>query len=154
MRKYANTLCIRRSPFFIEVEDPQRDLIDPAVQGTLNVLSSVIKNKSTVKRTVVTSSVAGIYSFVCLVLLTHTYAFFGKLVKALPVVAAVLGNESAASPTNGSLYTEDDWNETSSIKNNEAYWLSKVCSKACLGYSPKQNLPIVFSARAALLSKA
>ena len=40
--------------------------------------------------------------------------------------AAVLGNESAVPPKNGSLYTEDDWNETSSIKNNEAYWLSKV----------------------------
>ena len=38
----------------------------------------------------------------------------------------MLGNESAVPPKNGSLYTEDDWNETSSIKNNEAYWLSKV----------------------------
>ena len=43
-------------------------------------------------------------------------------------LAAVLGNESAVPPKNGSLYTEDDWNETSSIKNNEAYWLSKACS--------------------------
>lgn len=42
--------------------------------------------------------------------------------------AAVLGNESAVPPKNGSLYTEDDWNETSTIKNNEAYWLSKVCA--------------------------
>jgi len=40
----------------------------------------------------------------------------------------VLGNESAAQPKNGSLYTEEDWNDTSSIKNNEAYWLSKVHS--------------------------
>ncbi len=43
-------------------------------------------------------------------------------------IAAVLGNESAAPPKNGSLYMEDDWNETSSIKNNEAYWLSKACT--------------------------
>ena len=43
-------------------------------------------------------------------------------------VAAVLGNESAVPPKNGSLYTEVDWNETSSIKNNEAYWLSKACT--------------------------
>ncbi len=48
-----------RSPFFIEVEDPQRDLIDPAVKGTSNVLSSVAKHKKFVKRTIVTSSVAG-----------------------------------------------------------------------------------------------
>ncbi|KAA6423169.1 MAG: diaminohydroxyphosphoribosylaminopyrimidine deaminase [Trebouxia sp. A1-2] len=46
------------SPFFIEVEDPQRDLIDPAVKGTSNVLSSVAKHKTLVKRTIVTSSVA------------------------------------------------------------------------------------------------
>ncbi|DBA93368.1 hypothetical protein WJX79_011071 [Trebouxia sp. C0005] len=88
------------SPFFIEVEDPQRDLIDPAVKGTSNVLSSVAKHKTLVKRTIVTSS-----------------------------VAAVLGNESAVPPKNGSLYTEDDWNETSSIKNNEAYWLSKASAE-------------------------
>ncbi len=43
-------------------------------------------------------------------------------------IAAVLGNESAVPPKNGSSYTEDDWNETSSIKNNEAYWLSKACT--------------------------
>ena len=43
----------------IEVEDPQRDLIDPAVKGTNNVLSSVAKHKTVVKRTIVTSSVAG-----------------------------------------------------------------------------------------------
>ncbi len=52
-------ICVSRSPFFIEVEDPQRDLIDPAVKGTANVLSSVIKDKDAVKRTIVTSSVAG-----------------------------------------------------------------------------------------------
>lgn len=52
-------LLCRSSPFFIEVEDPHRDLIDPAVKGTENVLQSVIKHKKTVQRTVVTSSVAG-----------------------------------------------------------------------------------------------
>ena len=41
------------------MEDPQRDLIDPAVKGTVNVLSSVVKHKDTVQRTIVTSSVAG-----------------------------------------------------------------------------------------------
>lgn len=47
------------SPFKIEVEDPDRDLVQPAVQGTLNVLGSVLRNKATVKRVVITSSVAG-----------------------------------------------------------------------------------------------
>lgn len=48
------------SPFFMKVEDPQRDLVDPAVNGTKNVLSSVAKNKSTVKRVVLTSSFASV----------------------------------------------------------------------------------------------
>ena len=56
------------------------------------------------------------------------FVFSGKIFMVLCVIAAVLGNESAAPPKNGSLYTEDDWNDTSSIKNNEAYWLSKVRS--------------------------
>lgn len=47
------------SPFRIDVQDAQRDLIEPAVHGTRNVLSSVAKHKGTVQRTVVTSSVAG-----------------------------------------------------------------------------------------------
>lgn len=69
------TTC--RSPFFIEVEDPTRDLIDPAVKGTENVLKSVIKHRNTVQRTVVTSSVAGPYLWECtiehVVLLTNGY---------------------------------------------------------------------------------
>ncbi len=49
------------SPFILNVEDPQRDLVDPAVQGTENVLHSVNQCDS-VQRVVLTSSVAAIYS--------------------------------------------------------------------------------------------
>lgn len=49
------------SPFITDVEDPQRDLIDPAVKGTQNVLDSARKTPS-VKRVVVTSSCAAIYT--------------------------------------------------------------------------------------------
>ena len=48
------------SPFTIQVKDPQRDLVDPAVKGTANVLESVNKTES-VKRVVLTSSCASIY---------------------------------------------------------------------------------------------
>ena len=41
------------SPFFYESADVQKELIEPAVHGTRNVLSAVAKNKSTVKATVV-----------------------------------------------------------------------------------------------------
>lgn len=44
------------------MEDPQRDLIDPALKGTTNVLGSVAKSKDSVKRVVLTSSVAAVRS--------------------------------------------------------------------------------------------
>ncbi|XP_043691144.1 phenylacetaldehyde reductase-like [Telopea speciosissima] len=47
------------SPFYNAVKDPQAELIDPALKGTLNVLGSCAKFPS-VKRVVVTSSVAAV----------------------------------------------------------------------------------------------
>ncbi|KAL5708085.1 hypothetical protein ACHQM5_018919 [Ranunculus cassubicifolius] len=47
------------SPFYHDVKDPQAELIEPAVKGTLNVLGSCAKTPS-VKRVVVTSSVAAV----------------------------------------------------------------------------------------------
>ncbi|MCH2046624.1 MAG: NAD-dependent epimerase/dehydratase family protein [Saprospiraceae bacterium] len=49
------------SPFVIDVKDPQKDLIEPAEKGTQNVLESANK-VTTVKRVVVTSSCAAIYT--------------------------------------------------------------------------------------------
>ena len=46
------------------VEDGQRDLVDPAVKGTKNVLSAVAKSLDTVKRVVLTSSFAGAHKHV------------------------------------------------------------------------------------------
>lgn len=48
------------SPFSLNVDDPQRDLVDPALKGTRNVLESANRAES-VKRVVVTSSCAAIY---------------------------------------------------------------------------------------------
>ncbi|HIE22316.1 MAG TPA: aldehyde reductase, partial [Acidimicrobiia bacterium] len=47
------------SPYVIDVEDPQRDLVDPAVKGTRSVLASAAA-VGTVKRVVLTSSFAAI----------------------------------------------------------------------------------------------
>jgi len=52
------------SPYKMDVEDPQRDLVDPALNGTLNVLSSIEKSKS-VKTVVLTSSTAAVYALGC-----------------------------------------------------------------------------------------
>ncbi|GAB5359915.1 hypothetical protein AAMO2058_000583100 [Amorphochlora amoebiformis] len=46
------------SPFLAKFSDPDMDLIEPAVNGTLNVLKAALKNK--VKRVVITSSTAAI----------------------------------------------------------------------------------------------
>lgn len=43
----------------MQVEDKQRDLINPAVEGTKNVLAAVLKSRKTVRRVIVTSSVVG-----------------------------------------------------------------------------------------------
>ncbi|GAB2277034.1 hypothetical protein Dimus_011742 [Dionaea muscipula] len=47
------------SPVYHDVKDPQTELLDPAIKGTLNVLSSCAKFPS-IKRVVLTSSVAAV----------------------------------------------------------------------------------------------
>lgn len=49
------------SPFLTKVANPQKDLVDPAVKGTENVLNSALSTPSA-KRIVVTSSCAAIYA--------------------------------------------------------------------------------------------
>lgn len=65
--------------------------------GTRNVFDSVLKTKDTVRRVVVTSS-----------------------------IAAVRGTVDPQAPLQGGLYTEEDWNQTSSIDNGEGYARSKA----------------------------
>ncbi len=49
------------SPFISKIKDPQKDLIDPAVGGTENILDSASQTAS-VKRIVLTSSCAAVYN--------------------------------------------------------------------------------------------
>jgi nucleoside-diphosphate-sugar epimerase len=49
------------SPFTLEVKDPQKELVDPALLGTENILRSA-NEVETVKRVVLTSSVAAMYA--------------------------------------------------------------------------------------------
>lgn len=83
------------SPFILDVKDPQKELVDPAKLGTSNVLETANRIKS-VKRVVVTSSVAAIYG----------------------------DNIDLRSTANG-IFTEDDWNISSTVKHG-AYLYSKT----------------------------
>ena len=74
------------SPFILSVKDPQRDLVDPAVQGTRNALESA-NRVSSVKRVVLTSSVVSIY-----------------------------GDAVDLHRSDSEVLTEGDWNTTSSLK--------------------------------------
>lgn len=47
------------SPYVLDAKDPQKDLVDPAVKGTRNVLQAAARSSS-VKRVIVTSSMAAI----------------------------------------------------------------------------------------------
>lgn len=84
------------SPFVIDVPDPQKDLIEPAVDGTRNVFSSIEKHKDSIKKVILTSS------------------------------AAAIKGPNGPAPKSGNLYTEEDWNTSSSLENGQAYWVSKT----------------------------
>ncbi|GJQ63040.1 MAG: oxidoreductase [Melioribacteraceae bacterium] len=71
------------SPFTLSIKDPQKDLVDPAVKGTRNVLETVNKADS-VKRVVLTSS-----------------------------CAAIVGDNKDFQSYPGGVATEENWNETS-----------------------------------------
>jgi dihydroflavonol-4-reductase len=86
------------SPFSLDVKDPQKELIDPALNGTRNVLEQANKTAS-VKRVVVTSSCAAIYT------------------DAIDCQAAPNG-----------ILTEDIWNTTASI-DYQPYSYSKTLAE-------------------------
>ncbi|KAA3644909.1 MAG: aldehyde reductase [Chloroflexi bacterium] len=92
------------SPYRINVKDPQTDLVDPALKGTLNVLRSCQKAGS-IKRVVLTSS------------------------------GAAITDEAET----GKLFSEDDWNEKSTLQRNP-YSYSKVkAEKAAWDFIEKEK---------------
>lgn len=97
------------SPFTLNVDDPQRDLVDPAVEGTRNVLESANRTES-VKRVVVTSS----------------------------CVAIIGDNKDIVDYPNGTA-TEEHWNETSSVDHNPYPHSKVAAEKAAWEIASKQN---------------
>jgi len=97
------------SPFTSVVEDPQRDLIDPAVKGTQNVLETANQTPA-VKRVVVTSSCAAIYTDAI---------------------------ECQNAP--GGMLTEDVWNTTSSLEYQPYSYSKTMAEKKAWEIADKQN---------------
>ncbi len=97
------------SPFTVNVKDPQRELIDPAVKGTENVLLSANKTPS-VKRVVITSSCAAIYTD---------------------------ANESQMTPKGA--FTEDVWNRTASLSYQPYAYSKTLAEKKAWEIAKKQK---------------
>ena len=88
------------SPFKIAgIKNPQTDLIDPALQGTRNVLFSANATPA-VKRIVLTASVATIY-----------------------------GDAIEIEQTKNGLFTEEDWNKTSNLKHHPYSYSKTIAEK-------------------------
>lgn len=99
------------SPFTLGSDDPQKEIIDPAVKGTLNVLESC--KRVGVKRVVLTSS--------CAAIVEHDTAINPEKYE-------------------GKVWTEKDWNTTATLE-NAPYPLSKVLAeKAAWEFCEKNDI--------------
>jgi len=97
------------SPFTTDVKDPQKELIDPAVNGTANVLNTA-NDISSVKRVVLTSSCAAMYT------------------DAVDTVNAP-----------GGKLTEDVWNKTASLDYQPYSYSKTLAEKKAWELAENQN---------------
>ena len=88
------------SPFITDVKDPQKDLVDPALNGTKNVLSSANRTES-VSRVVLTSSAVAAY-----------------------------GDSIETTQTSSGTLSENEWNETSTLEHNAYSYSKTVAERA------------------------
>lgn len=101
------------SPFQMNVKDPQKELIEPAVKGTLNVLEAC--KRTGVKRVILTSS-----------------------------CAAIVDGTASSNPDKykDKVWTEKDWNTTSTLENGP-YSLSKyLAEKAAWEFCEKNDIAL------------
>ena len=103
------TVIHTASPFALNVKDAQRDLVDPAVNGTRNVLAAANRNDS-VQRVVVTSSLAAIYS-----------------------------DNADCTKAPGGVLTEEVWNTTSSLEHNPYSYSKTLAEKAAWEMADAQD---------------
>jgi dihydroflavonol-4-reductase len=97
------------SPFINSVKNPQKELIEPALEGTRNVLESVNKTDS-VKRVVLTSS-----------------------------VAAIMGDTKDLLTMPGKIANEENWNTSSNINNQPYSFSKTLAEKEAWKINKNQN---------------
>ncbi len=97
------------SPFKLGVKDPQKDLVDPAVKGTRNVLEEATRTPS-VRRVVLTSSCAAIY-----------------------------GDNADLEETPNGVFTEDIWNTSSSLTHQPYSYSKTVAEKEAWAIHDQQD---------------
>ena len=98
------------SPFIISgVKNAQKELIEPALEGTRNVLNSVNSTES-VRRVVLTSSVAAVY-----------------------------GDAADQSSTENDIFTEEHWNFSSSVDHQPYSYSKTLAEKLAWELAGKQN---------------
>jgi nucleoside-diphosphate-sugar epimerase len=97
------------SPFILDIKNPQKELIDPALNGTKNVLGAVNRSR-TVKKVVLTSS-----------------------------VAAIFGDAIECEQTKGKMFDESHWNTTSSLEHNPYSFSKVLAEKAAWDIQKTQN---------------
>lgn len=97
------------SPFTSNFSDPHKDLVEPAVKGTHNVLRSA-NQVSSVRKVVLTSSMAAIY-----------------------------GDNVEIKDCPNQTLTEDKWNETSSLHHNPYSFSKTIAEKEAWKIASKQD---------------
>lgn len=105
----CGTVFHAASPFIVDFEDPQQDLVDPALNGTRNVLNSVDATGS-VERVVLTSS-----------------------------CAAIFGEAEDIPKAPGGILTEDVWNTSSSLDHNPYPYSKTVAEEAAWEIAEAQD---------------
>lgn len=98
------------SPFLVgKIKDPQKMLVEPALEGTKNVLNAVNKAES-VQRVVLTSS-----------------------------VVAIFGDAADINETEEGIFTEKHWNTSSSLKHQPYSYSKTVAEQAAWEMAEAQN---------------
>jgi len=106
--------------------DAQKELVDPAIQGTLNVLQSAEKHRQTVRRCVVTGSIAAVLNY----------------------------NDLGTRITDpNTIFSENDWNLTSNLTDGPYRYGKRLSEEMAWKWSCRCNMELVMILPTMVLGK-